>query len=497
MSLKKNVIANYLGNGWTALMSLAFIPIYIKYLGMEAYGLIGLYAVLQSSLTLIDAGMTPTLSREMSRFTAGAHSALSIRDLLRSLEVLCFSTASLYGVLVWAGANWLSTNWLRVEKLGLSTVATAVSIMGIVTALKLIEGLYRGAIIGLQKQVLFNIVNAILATLRSFGAVLILALVSPTIYAYFAWQAAISMIAVSALATIVYTHLPKAERSGQFSRTELTKIWRFAVGVFATGFLVLLLTQVDKLILSKILPLEAFGQYSLAAAIANSLLMLASPITQAYYPRLTETLSAGNIEELKMIYHRGAQLITVITGTAACIIFCFGEILIIIWTGSEELAQSIGNLLKIMTLGTLFNSFMNTPYVLQLAFGWSSFGAKVNFVAVMFLVPAVLLVTPIYGAIGAAWIWVILNAGYLFISSYFMHKVILITEKTKWLLRDLFIPFLATASTILLIWLLRPVFTSTTLAITFIVATGLAGTSAGLIASSEVRRLIVAKKPCY
>ncbi len=38
-------------------MSLAFIPLYIKYLGMEAYGLIGFYAVLQTILGLLENGL--------------------------------------------------------------------------------------------------------------------------------------------------------------------------------------------------------------------------------------------------------------------------------------------------------------------------------------------------------------------------------------------------------------------------------------------------------
>ncbi len=37
MSLKKNVIANYLGQGWRVLVELAFIPLYIKFLGIEAF----------------------------------------------------------------------------------------------------------------------------------------------------------------------------------------------------------------------------------------------------------------------------------------------------------------------------------------------------------------------------------------------------------------------------------------------------------------------------
>ena len=57
--LKRNLVANYLGQSWSAVMGLAFIPLYIHYLGMEAFGLIGLFAVMQAWLTLLDAGMTP------------------------------------------------------------------------------------------------------------------------------------------------------------------------------------------------------------------------------------------------------------------------------------------------------------------------------------------------------------------------------------------------------------------------------------------------------
>ena len=96
MTLKKNILANYLGNFWTSLMGLVFIPSYIFYLGMESYGLIGFFAVLQASLLLLDGGVTPTVSREMSRFTGGLHSPETIRDLLRTMETMIFGIACIF-----------------------------------------------------------------------------------------------------------------------------------------------------------------------------------------------------------------------------------------------------------------------------------------------------------------------------------------------------------------------------------------------------------------
>ena len=101
MSLSKNVFANYLGQGWRVIMSLAFVPIYIKYLGIEAYGLIGIFVMLQAWLALLDMGMRPALVREMARFTGGALDTQSIWDLLRSIELIALGIAVLIGLGIW------------------------------------------------------------------------------------------------------------------------------------------------------------------------------------------------------------------------------------------------------------------------------------------------------------------------------------------------------------------------------------------------------------
>lgn len=440
MSLKKNIIANYLGQGWTALMGLAFVPLYIKYLGMEAYGLIGLFAMLQAWLTLLDMGMTPALSREMSRFTGGAHTAESIRDLLRSLELVCLGVAVVIALGIWAASSWLASDWLRADKLPAATVSQAFAIMGTVTALRFIEGLYRGAIVGLQKQVLFNSINALLATVRGLGAVILLAFVSTNIRAFFLWQGVLSLLTVAIFAVVVYSTLPSSTRTPRFSRTALKEIWRFAAGMMATTFFALLLTQVDKAILSRLLSLEAFGRYSLAGVVAGALYYITGPITQAYYPRMTELVTRRDEVGLITVYHRGAQMVSVLVGSATIILIFFGEQVVALWTGNIILAHEVAPLVALLALGTLLNSLMHIPYMLQLAHGWSSFAAKINMVAVTVLVPAILWATPRYGAIGAAWVWVALNSSYIMISMHFMHRRLIPHEKWRWYGMDIGLP---------------------------------------------------------
>lgn len=445
--LKRNLIANYLGQGWTALMGLAFIPLYIQYLGIEAYGLIGLFAVLQAWLSLLDMGMTPTLSREMARFTGGGRSATSIRDLLRSVETIAVGVAVLVALGIWGASGWLASDWLRAENLSVDAVAQAFAIMGVVTALRFMEGLYRSAVVGLQRQVLFNGVNASLATVRGLGAVALLAWVSPTIEAFFLWQGLISIITLALLAGVTYHLLPKRERGGRFSVQALRGIWRFAGGMLGITFLALLLTQVDKILLSKLLTLSEYGYYALAAVVAGALYMLIGPITQAWYPRLCELHARADSAALADTYHKGAQLVTVIAGSAAIVVMLFSETLLRLWTQDADLAARTAPLVSLLTLGNLLNGLMWIPYQTQLAHGWTGLAVRINIVAVVVLVPALFWVVPHYGTVGAAWVWVSLNASYVFIGIHFMYRRILGAEKWRWYRQDVAMPLAAATAT--------------------------------------------------
>jgi O-antigen/teichoic acid export membrane protein len=438
--LRRNLIANYLGQGWTALMGLAFIPLYIKYLGIEAYGLIGLFALLQAWLSLLDLGMTPTLGREMARFTAGSHSAQSIRDLLRSIEIIAFGIAVLIASSIALSSNWIATSWLQVEAMSVETVAQAFIIMGLVTAVRFMEAVYRSSIVGLQRQVLFNIINSTMATVRAFGALGVLVWVSTSIEAFFIWQGLVSIATLMIFVVTTYACLPRAHRVGRFSLEALRGVWRFAGGMLGITFLALLLTQVDKILLSKLLSLSEYGHYTLAAVVAGALFTMIGPITQAFYPRLCELHARNDQVGLIDTYHKSAQLVSVIAGSVAIVVIFYSETFLRLWTQDPDMAARVAPLLSLLMTGNLLNGLMHIPYMTQLAHGWTSLTVRINIVAVVLIVPAILWATPRFGAEGAALVWVGLNFAYVLIGAPLMFRRILITEKWHWYVEDICIP---------------------------------------------------------
>lgn len=486
--VKRNVIANYLGQGCAAIMGLAFIPLYIHYLGMEAYGLIGLFAVMQAWLPLLDAGMTPTLNREMARFNAGVRDSQSTHDLLRSLELVCLGLAAVIALGVYGVSGYLASHWLNAGNISPETIARAISIMGLVMAMRFCESIYAGSLIGLQKQVPYNSALAILATVRHGGAVAVLAWYSATIEAFFVWHAVMSLMAVTVLRVSVRRSLPKAPAQARFSGTAVAGICRFAGSMMGITLLGLLLTQTDKILLSRLLPLETFGYYALAAAVPGAIYLLITPITQALYPRMVELSSAQNDAALVALYHRAAQLVTVLTAPAAAMLFFFPGGVIFTWSGDPRVAENTAPILSLLALGTFLNGLMLMPYHFRLAHGWTGLTLQINTVAVLLLVPAILWFVPRYGAISAAWIWVVLNVGYVLIPIQIMHRRLIPREKWRWYLADVCLPAGGAGSVVLLSTLVGPArLQNRTEWLLFLLSTGLAALVVAAALADRIR----------
>lgn len=443
MSIKKNTLANYLGQGWTALMGFVFIPLYIKYLGVEAYGLIGIFSLLNAWLSLLDVGMTPALGREMARYTGGAHSRQSIRDMLRSVEIIGFAISTLIALGIWASSNWLATDWLRVGQLPADAVAKSFVIMGVVTALRFVENIYRSSMVGLQHQVMLNVVSSAMGTLRGLGAVAVLVWVSPTIEAFFLWQGLVSVLTVGLFSFLVYRTLQTSPMAGRFSPKALKSIWRFAAGTVTLTALGFLLSQSDKLILATLLSLKEFGYYSLAFTIASAVRLLAQPVSQGAYPRLTAIYEQKNEAALARTYHKANQLSVVLMGGFGAFLAIFGEPVLLLWTQNQELTNNTYQIMWILIIGMVLNGLMQGPYHLQMAAGWTGLLVKVNIVMVVLFIPVIYLLTKQFGAIGAAIAWAMLNIAYILTVARLMHKRLMPNEMWSWYIQDLLFPLTA------------------------------------------------------
>jgi O-antigen/teichoic acid export membrane protein len=441
--LKKNIAANFAGGIWQTIMGLVFIPLYIHFMGIESYGLIGIFATLQVICGLLDVGLGSTLTREMARLSALPSKEQEMRNLVRTLEILYWSIAVFVGISVVSLSPWIAHQWIKAGQLSPKTIEQALFIMGVVIAFQMPIGFYSGGLMGLQKQVLLNMINSCMSTLRGAGAVLILWLVSPTIQAFLLWQIIINIVNTLFLAMFIWRRLPHGSNKAVFQKRLLKGIGRFAAGMSGISILAVILTQLDKVILSKILSLEMFGYYMLASMVGMSLGRLFTPFFSSIYPRFTQLVSINDQDGLRQLYHNSCQFMSVLILPVAIVIALFSYEIILLWTQNPTTAERTHLLVSILICGTALNGLMNLPYALQLAFGWTLLSIVKNIIAVFILVPLIIYMAMHYGATGAASVWLFLNIGYVIFEIPIMHRRLLREEKWRWYWQDVTAPLIA------------------------------------------------------
>jgi O-antigen/teichoic acid export membrane protein len=330
-----------------------------------------------------------------------------------------------------------------------------------------------------------------MATLRWGGVIGVLMWVAPSIEAFFLWQGLVSVVTILIFILVLYENMPDHSLSGRFSWFQLNGVGSFASGMMMQTLLTLILTQADKIILSRLLSLEMFGYYTLAGTFANILIQMISPITLAQLPRFTELVTKGDTTTLIKIYHQGAQLVSVIIATGAMMFMFFGEAIILLWGGNSALANNVAPLLALLALGTMLNGLMHSPYILILAYGLPGSLVRVNMVAIVVMVPAIFWITPRYGAIGAAWIWVVLNVGYLLIASRILYQRLLITEIWNWYRYDIIQPVIGAALMAITFSLIHSRFSSSLIELLWIFLGGLCILVASALSAPSILKNLI------
>lgn len=440
--LKKNIFANFFGTSWISILALVFVPFYIHFLGIEAYGLIGIFGMLYAMFAILDMGITPTINREMARLSGKANGAQQMRDLIRTIELIYWGIAVIIGIIVMTGASFIANKWLNATNLSIDTIQKAILIMGVCIVFRWPLSFYSGGLMGLQHQVLFNKINVIVSTFGRIITLLVLWLVSPTIIAFFLCQIFVSFVHTLSVALCLWRKIPGTGIHGRFDLNILTGIWRFAVGSGGSAVLGVILRQMDKIILSKILPLELFGYYNIASMLAMRLKSIYGPVTAAMYPHFSQLVLQKKHELLKDTYHRGCQFMSIIILPVAAIIAFFSRDVLLLWMQNPEIAEQAFLIVSILITGKALNGLMQLPYMMQLAHGWTSLGFYVNLFSAILLIPLTVFLATNYGPAGAASVWLILNIGYVLIGINIMHHKILPADKWIWYGQDVGLPML-------------------------------------------------------
>jgi len=434
--LKRTVLMSYVGQVYVALIALAAMPLYLRYLGAEAFGLVGFYVMLQAWSQLLDMGLTPALSRELSRYRAGDLTVADAWALARTLEWLFGVVAVLFAMLVFFARDWVALGWLNPDRLPPDEVALSIAIMGLMVGMRWLVGLYRGGLIGLEEQVRVQAAAMLIATLKALGVLLALSHIEASVRVFFLYQGAVAIAELLLFMAMFYKAMPRPGAGMRPRWGALREVGHFAGGMAFLSGMWIVIMQVDKLVLSRTLSLADYGYFSLAVTVASGVMLLSAPLHQAVQPRFAVLAIQGQKIELMRLYRIVTQftvaLMCALTGTMAL----FAEPLLLAWTGDAEAAHRAGPILFWYALGNGIAGLLAVPFLLQYAYGKLRLHIIANAIFSLFWLPAVIYTASAYGAVGTGMAWLLGNLVFLLIWPMRVHARFMPTLKWIWLGRD-------------------------------------------------------------
>jgi O-antigen/teichoic acid export membrane protein len=457
LTLKRNIIASYVSQFYVTAVGIVTVPIYVQYIGAEAYGLVGFFTMLQAWFSILDMGLSHTIARESARFNGGAIKLLDYRRLARALEGLFFVLAVVGGTSLFLLAQPIGAQWLNASLLPVSELTQSLQIMAMIVALRWMCGLYRGIIIGAERLVWLSGFNSLIATARFILILPVLIYVSATPVAFFVFQLAVALLEFSGLTFMAYRLLPVIPLGDRilWSWRPIKPIIKFSFSIAFSSVVWVMITQIDKLLLSYLLSLEDYGIFTLAVVAAGGLIVIATPVGQVLIPRMSKLSAEKNERALIKLYTNASQFVACVIFPAMFTIVLYSEEILTIWTSNSELAVKSSPIFILYAIGNGVLALGAFPYYLQFSKGDLRLHTIGNIIFFIAIVPTSFYAAKIFGAIGAGYVWLIFQILYFVLWTPLVHKKFIKGMHGEWLKNILKIMLLS----LVVIYILSNIFT--------------------------------------
>lgn len=400
-----NTVYGFLGLGWTSLLSIVTVPIYIRVLGHEEWGIVAACLSLQLLANFADSGFSQIVPRWIAKDSQSAH---AISEYMTVFRVLYFFIAIILLIFIQLSSGFMAVSWFNVSSERVPELENCLRVVSVQLFFQLMNNLNVGYWNGTQNQARIFFHTCGFATLKHVATMLL-------IY-WWCRDALAYVIGFCIVACVEFFFNTYSVGQGRLWDAELFRKFRKytvflkEVSSLSGGILIgLLVSQLDRIVLSKVLPAEQFGVYIVVLTLSQAFLQLQSPISRAFFPVLVKGISGGDV----MLWKRFGFFVTGVMLTATfpiVVAIFFAGWLLNVWLGNVFFVDNGKFALQLLLLGVAINTLYGCIYQLMIAAGRSSLVLRFNLTALVMLVVGVLLSWDDLVLSSGGYIWIFWNS---------------------------------------------------------------------------------------
>ncbi|MHB8412425.1 MAG: flippase [Candidatus Acidiferrales bacterium] len=399
--LARNTIWNLIGGGVPMLVAIVCIPILIKGLGKDRFGILALAWVIIGYAGFFDLGV----GRALTQFVAkklGAGEDRDVPPLVWTSLFLMLLLGILGGVVVILISPWLVHHALHIPAALQRETLHSFYLLGVSLPIVITTAGLRGFLEAHQR---FDLVNALRIPLNAFvfaGPLLVLPF-SHSLFPVVAVLVGGRVIGWVAHLLLCLRVMPGLLRRIAWHRATVGPLLSFGGWLTVTNIVSPLMVALDRFLIGALLSVTAVAYYATPFEVVTRLLLIPGAVVGVMFPAFSASFVQDR-NRTAFLYGRSVKYVLLALFPMILLILVFAESGLKLWLGAD-FAQHSTRVLQWLAVGVFINGLALIPYSLLQGVGRPDLTAKLHMAELPAYLLALWWLIHAYGIDGAAMAW--------------------------------------------------------------------------------------------
>ncbi len=403
-TLTKNTLLNLLSQG--VYLALAFwgIPILIKGLGPDQFGLLALVWAVIGYFTLLDFGISRANTKFIAEVRAAGDTVQEHRIIWTSM-ISTFGVGLISGVIVYFCAPLIMDRMLSIGSQYRHDALEMFRLTAFGVPFMLLYGTLKGFQMAIQRFDQVNIFQIAIGVVQWVGSILLVHF-QYSVYSIVLLTVVSRIVLTLVVAVSMIKIYPGFYHSVQFiERNAFKKIWSFGGWVFISQIISPLYLYIDRIFIAMFLTLSAVAYYSVPQEALSRLLVLTMSFTLTLFPAMSAQAASDDQGDVaRSLYSRSLKYLVILSIPVTFCFIIFTREIVGLWMGPAFAEQTV-YIFRILAVGLFFNSIAQIPNTVLHAYNRPDIPAKLHSIELPLVVMLNVILIPLIGVIGAAVAW--------------------------------------------------------------------------------------------
>ncbi len=346
-ALARNTAINLAGQILPLAVTVAVLPLVIRALGLERFGVLSLISIVTGYLYVFDLGLGRAVTRSVSQaLSTGALSRL--RTVTHTALIAESVLGVIAGLILGATAPALVSRILNIPENLRSEALTSLYILMLSLPIVFAAGPFRGALEAAQR---FDLVNMVTAPALAINAVIPLAAVQAglSLPGIVVFQVIFSVVILIVYASLTIHLFPSLRRLPRFYWDEFCGLMSFGGWITVSNITGPLLLYLDRFLIGALLTVADVAYYAAPFQVIIRLWLIPTSLVMTLFPAFS-AFRMGERPSLHELYFRSTRYLLLVAGPVILLLVVFARDILGIWLGTD-FATTSALVFRILLMG--------------------------------------------------------------------------------------------------------------------------------------------------